>query len=81
MGFVQVLVANLPVGLASVDCDGTETSLLQCSSSQKDIPGCRILNQNFTDSTVLACANSSPGMTLALKAWPVVVHQAICLFI
>lgn len=63
---MQVLVANLPVGLASVDCNGTETSLMQCSSSQDDIPGCRILNQNFTDSTVLACANSNNGVLLVV---------------
>eukprot|EP00892_Ulva_mutabilis_P004968 jgi/Ulvmu1/2843/UM144_0008.1 len=62
----QVLVANLPVGLASVDCNGTETSLLQCTSSQEAIPTCGVPNSQFTDATVLACANSAGNCTTAV---------------
>eukprot|EP00892_Ulva_mutabilis_P004965 jgi/Ulvmu1/2840/UM144_0005.1 len=61
----QVLVANLPVGIASVDCNGTETSLLQCTSSQEEIPNCRVSDSEFTDATVLACANSVANCTTA----------------
>eukprot|EP00892_Ulva_mutabilis_P007855 jgi/Ulvmu1/5441/UM223_0002.1 len=64
-GFIQdkVLTASLPVGLASVDCDGNETSLLQCASLDvAQAPfGCGIFNSNATDATVLACANSAAG--------------------
>lgn len=54
-----VLVANLPVGIASVDCNGTETSLLQCTSSQSAIQSCGVPGSSFTDATVIACANSN----------------------
>lgn len=58
---VQVLVANLPVGLASVDCDGTEASLLDCTSSTADLQECGIDDTNLTDSTVLTCGNTASG--------------------
>lgn len=60
---MQVLVESLPVALASVDCDGTETSLLACSSSEEDLQECGIANTNLTKATVLACGkagNSAP---------------------
>lgn len=56
-----MLVANLPIGLASVDCDGSETSLLDCVSSEDDLAFCTPPG-NFTDATVLACANSAGGV-------------------
>ena len=55
---LQVLAASLPVGLASVDCNGTETSLLDCTSSQDDLQQCGVDNTNLTDATVLTCANT-----------------------
>eukprot|EP00892_Ulva_mutabilis_P012285 jgi/Ulvmu1/9429/UM051_0057.1 len=57
----QVLVSRLPVGLASVDCDGTETSLLQCTSSQTDLRACAMEDTDFTDATVLACGTTAAG--------------------
>lgn len=59
---LQVLVSSLPVGLASVDCSGTETSLLDCTSSRDDIQSCDVPNTNLSDATVLACANSTAGV-------------------
>lgn len=58
---MQVLAASLPVGLASVDCDGTETSLLECSSSEEDLGQCGIANTNLTKATVLACGKTGPS--------------------
>lgn len=63
---LQVLVANLPVGLASVDCEGTEASLLQCTSSTDALRGCTVPDTNFTDATVLACADTAPGAEFQL---------------
>eukprot|EP00892_Ulva_mutabilis_P005582 jgi/Ulvmu1/3396/UM016_0012.1 len=60
-GESNVLAANLPVGLASVDCDGDEASLLECTASQNDILSCGIDNINATDATVLACGNAAPS--------------------
>eukprot|EP00892_Ulva_mutabilis_P005579 jgi/Ulvmu1/3393/UM016_0009.1 len=57
----QVLAANLPVVLASVDCDGNETSLLECTSGPNDVSRCGIDNTNLTDATILACGNSAPS--------------------
>ena len=57
---LQVLVANLPIGLASVDCNGTETSLLDCTSSPEAIPFCDS-GDNYTAAVVLACSNSTEG--------------------
>lgn len=48
----------MPVGLASVDCDGTETSLLQCSSSEDNLRQCGVPNSNLTEATILACATT-----------------------
>ena len=60
---VQVLVENLPVGLASVDCNGNETSLLECTSSPEAIPFCDS-GDNYTDVTVLACSNATESAVL-----------------
>lgn len=62
MSGVQVLVASLPVGLASVDCSGTEASLLECSFSKEDVRQCGIDNTNLTKATVLACGNTGPSV-------------------
>eukprot|EP00892_Ulva_mutabilis_P004962 jgi/Ulvmu1/2838/UM144_0002.1 len=59
----QVLVAALPVALASVDCDGNETSLLECTSSQEELRNCKLPDSNLTDATVLACANAATDCT------------------
>ena len=64
---LQVLVASLPVGLASVDCNGTEASLLDCTSSQNDLQQCGIADTNLTDATVLTCANTADS---ALSCMP-----------
>eukprot|EP00892_Ulva_mutabilis_P008274 jgi/Ulvmu1/5819/UM025_0076.1 len=56
-----VLVASLPVGLASVDCDANATSLLQCTSSQNELRMCRVEGTNLTDATVLACGMTAAG--------------------
>lgn len=53
----QVLFADIPVGLASVDCDGTETSLLECQNNGRLAPRCT----NKTSSTVLACGTTATG--------------------
>lgn len=66
---MQVLVATLPVVLASVDCNGTETSLLDCTSSQDDLLQCGIENTNLTDATVLTCANTADSALSMLSDW------------
>eukprot|EP00892_Ulva_mutabilis_P007291 jgi/Ulvmu1/4934/UM204_0006.1 len=53
----QVLFENLPVALAAVDCDGTETSISECQSNDGLIGACT----NITSSTVLACGNTAEG--------------------
>eukprot|EP00892_Ulva_mutabilis_P004970 jgi/Ulvmu1/2845/UM144_0010.1 len=58
-GVNHVLAADIPVGIATVDCNGTETSLLQCTSSLDQARACVVPQSNFTDATVLACANST----------------------
>eukprot|EP00892_Ulva_mutabilis_P001591 jgi/Ulvmu1/11432/UM076_0006.1 len=57
----NVLAGNLPVGLASVDCNGSEASLLECTSSLRDVQDCGIDSTNLTDATVLACGNAAPS--------------------
>lgn len=59
---LQVLAAILPVALATVDCNGTETSLLDCSSKPNDVGGCNIAGTNLTDATVLTCSNTTAGV-------------------
>lgn len=67
-------MASLPVGLASVDCNGTESSLLDCTSSQNDRQACGIEGTNLTDATVLTCANTADSaFTLEL-----VLDRFIC---
>eukprot|EP00892_Ulva_mutabilis_P007859 jgi/Ulvmu1/5445/UM223_0006.1 len=56
----QVLAAELPMGLARVECQGNETALLQCSAGRSR-NACAIRNSNATEATVLACANAEPG--------------------
>ena len=58
---MQVLVSNLPIGLASVDCNGSETSLLQCSTSEFQIEFCGVRDTDLSDATVLACADLTGG--------------------
>lgn len=50
--------ASIPVALAIIDCDGDETSLLQRSSSPPDLRSCFVDYTDYTDGTILACANS-----------------------
>lgn len=53
---MQVLLGGaLPVALAEVDCDGSETSLLECASTDASIRFCGL------DNTVLACINTVAG--------------------
>ena len=73
---VQVLDENLPVGLAAVDCDGTEDSLLDCAFDNARARFCaaggfaRAASSakgiNATDGTVLACADAAAGAILDL---------------
>eukprot|EP00892_Ulva_mutabilis_P008499 jgi/Ulvmu1/6020/UM260_0004.1 len=58
----SVLLSSLPVGLVSVDCTGSETSLLQCMSGRDEFRQCGSPLRNFTDATVLACADSQTGI-------------------
>jgi len=53
----QVLFADLPVALTSVDCNGTEASISECRTSKPFIAKC----DKTTTSTVLACSDSSVG--------------------
>lgn len=76
---LQVLVADLPVSLASVDCNGDETSLLQCTSNGEDLRGCTVPDTNFTDATVLACANTAAGAPLfAFNCTPAARFSTAC---
>eukprot|EP00892_Ulva_mutabilis_P001478 jgi/Ulvmu1/11330/UM074_0045.1 len=47
----------IPPGLAAVDCEGSEASLLDCPSSQQLLHRCNVPNSNLTDATLLACAD------------------------
>lgn len=58
---VQGFESDLPVGLAEVDCDGDEASLLDCTFNRFEIQRCGISGTNMTEATVLACANSASG--------------------
>ena len=68
---MQVLDENLPVGLAAVDCDGTEDSLLDCTFDNDRARFCiaggfgsgasSTKGVNATDGTVLACADAAVG--------------------
>jgi len=66
---MQVLVSNLPIGLASVDCNGSETSLLQCSTSDDKIRECGVRGTDLSDALVLACADLT-GSTFPFDAMP-----------
>ena len=66
----QVLFDNLPVALAAVDCDGSETSITECQTNDGLIGTCT----NVTSSTVLACGNSVDGVML----YPM-YSQAVCM--
>eukprot|EP00892_Ulva_mutabilis_P012491 jgi/Ulvmu1/9614/UM054_0044.1 len=57
----RVLLAELPVALAAVNCMGDEESLLDCSSDDAMIRRCGVPDTTFTDSTVLACADVAGG--------------------
>lgn len=83
---LQELPSRPPVGLQAVDCDGDESSLLECSVSR---PGNRTVPQrfntcspNFGPSEVidLACGDTSEG---ALSIWEgakyMYVTPAVCL--
>lgn len=74
---LQVLGSTLPVGLTRVDCDGDESSLLQCTSVSShaeitfqrnnfdNLAKCATLNSlgnvTTTDSTILACGSTAAG--------------------
>eukprot|EP00892_Ulva_mutabilis_P002373 jgi/Ulvmu1/12136/UM084_0063.1 len=57
----SVLDAKLPVGLAAVDCEGTEVSLLACPSDEAGIRTCSADDGNAVDATIVACGNSAAG--------------------
>lgn len=54
---LQVLVSDVPVALAAVDCAGDETSLLECQNNPELIPNCNA----ETSSTVIACGRTTAG--------------------
>lgn len=60
-GGVQVLPRARPVALANVDCDGTEASLLECSSDDSKVPECGLSGTKAPDNIILACGNTSPS--------------------
>ena len=60
---VQVLLGEVPVALAAVECSGTETSLLDCPSNDDLIRRCGVPGTKLSDATVLACADSA-GVSL-----------------
>ena len=61
--WLQVFVADVPPGISAVDGDGTETSLLDCiSSNVNEIQGeCSVPLSTANDATVLACGTASTG--------------------
>ena len=66
---LQVLFADVPVALAAVDCDGTETSLLECQNNGRLASRCT----NKTSSTVLACGTTATGATAVMNAAPYII--------
>lgn len=63
-----MLAAELPPGLAGVDCQGNETSLLQCPVDSSLVQFCSITASNASEATVLACGESPPGVLLYMLA-------------
>ena len=66
----QVLVIDIPPGISGVDCDGTEASLLDCTSTamfgiQAE---CSVARSPANDATVLACGAATPGARTNLRA-------------
>lgn len=60
---MQVLTSLRPFGLGAVDCNGNETSLLECSAIKSSIRGSEV---------ILACANLSDSASAApMHACPV----------
>jgi len=77
---LQVLAASLPIGISRVNCNGSETSLLQCSFSNAS-NHCRIPRTNFSDGTVLACGTTGPGEIFAGNIVATCSQVAICKYL
>lgn len=76
---LQVLVADIPPGISAVDCDGSETSLLDCTSSNEyEIQSeCSVEDSSANDATVIACGTESTGAAPPhFEQWS--AHYALC---
>ena len=63
---VQVLFEDIPVGLAGVDCTGTEATLEDCQSNGD----AQIFGVCGATSTTLGCSNTTPGAAPVLGERP-----------
>lgn len=71
---MQVLVSEIPPGLSGLDCNGSEASLLDCTTGDIITGECSVFSSAATDATVLACGNTSAGAIMHAIIHAIAIH-------